>query len=69
MNAQPAPNVAPHHPGAFSLCDLVQWHGYIGKVSGYTRSGLVRVSFGRGRKRTLPESALTVFVPWYSDRD
>lgn len=69
MNAQPASTTAPHHPGAFSLCDLVQWHGHIGKVCGFTNTGLVEVSFGRGRKRALSESSLSVFVPWYSDRD
>ncbi|CAG0965037.1 hypothetical protein RHDC4_00927 [Rhodocyclaceae bacterium] len=60
-----APNNAQH----FRTGDLISWNGWRGKVSGRTTKGLIRVSFGQGRVRELPESALTVFVPWWSDHD
>lgn len=54
---------------AFTPGDLVTFNGYTGKVSSYSVAGLVVVTFGRGRRRELSESALQVFVPWWSDRD
>lgn len=71
MNA-PALAIAPSpptHAQHFRTGDLISWNGWRGKVSGRTGDGLVRVSFGQGRVRELPETALTVFVPWWSDRD
>lgn len=53
----------------FSTGELVSFNGYTGKVCGYVKEGLVSVSFGRGRFRAIPESELSVFVPWWSERD
>jgi len=54
---------------SLSVGDLVSFSGYRGRVCGYTPAGLVRVSFGASRFKEIPEADLSVFVPWWSDRD
>lgn len=56
-------------PQLFKPGDLVTWNGWNGTVRSYPQPGIVRVGFGGNRMKNVPEDHLSVFVPWWGERD